>query len=201
MVVAEGAIRGIAGRPTMLKRYMGTVDEDPDLSQAGANNSPFETAAIRFPSQRPGRMNVPRTRGRCDPPRPAWAASTFIRGRSVPRTPTTPMSCGSTSIPLPGSPSTRCAQAAVAARPLLRRDRAHRMAEDVGESWHPRLRPDRAVVGLLPDPASRPRLRPRVGAPDAGPGDHQVVERGAARGCSSTTTRTPGTRASHRRTA
>ncbi len=60
VVVAEGAIRGIAGRPTMLKRYMGTIDEDPIYHKRAANNSPFETAAIRFPSQRPGRMNVPR---------------------------------------------------------------------------------------------------------------------------------------------
>jgi DNA ligase D-like protein (predicted polymerase) len=60
VVVAEGAIRGIAGRPTMLKRYMGTVDEDPIYHKRAANNSPFDSVQIRFPSQRPGRMNVPR---------------------------------------------------------------------------------------------------------------------------------------------
>jgi DNA ligase D-like protein (predicted polymerase) len=60
VVVAEGAIRGIRGRPTMLKRYMGTVDEDPIYHKRAANNSPFESVQIRFPSQRPGRMNVPR---------------------------------------------------------------------------------------------------------------------------------------------
>ncbi|MEX1124445.1 MAG: ATP-dependent DNA ligase, partial [Acidimicrobiia bacterium] len=60
VVVAEGAIRGIAGRPTMLKRYMGTVDEDPIYHKRAANNSPLESVQIRFPSQRPGRMNVPR---------------------------------------------------------------------------------------------------------------------------------------------
>ncbi|HEY6627756.1 MAG TPA: DNA primase small subunit domain-containing protein [Acidimicrobiia bacterium] len=61
VVVAEGAIRGIAGRPTMLKRYMGTVDEDPIYHKRVSSNSPFDSVQIRFPSQRPGRMNVPRT--------------------------------------------------------------------------------------------------------------------------------------------
>jgi DNA ligase D-like protein (predicted polymerase) len=62
-LVAEGAIRGIFGRPTMLKRYMGTVDEDPIYHKRAAKNTPFETVQIRFPSQRPGMMNVPRTEG------------------------------------------------------------------------------------------------------------------------------------------
>jgi bifunctional non-homologous end joining protein LigD len=59
--VAEGAIRGVFGRPTMLKRYMGTVDEDPIYHKRASAQTPFETAPIRFPSQRPGRMNVPRS--------------------------------------------------------------------------------------------------------------------------------------------
>jgi DNA ligase D-like protein (predicted polymerase) len=62
-LVSEGAIRGIFGRPTMLKRYMGTVDEEPIYHKRAAKNTPFETVQIRFPSQRPGMMNVPRTEG------------------------------------------------------------------------------------------------------------------------------------------
>lgn len=60
--VAEGAIRGVFGRPTMLKRYMKDVTVEPIYHKRAAKNSPFETADIVFPSQRPGRMNVPRTR-------------------------------------------------------------------------------------------------------------------------------------------
>ena len=59
--VAEGCLRGVFGRPTMMKRYMSNVDEDPIYHKRASANSPFETALIRFPSQRPGRMNVPRT--------------------------------------------------------------------------------------------------------------------------------------------
>ncbi len=61
-VCAEGAGRGIQGRPTMLKRYMGTVEEDPIYHKRVVKGSPFDSVQIRFPSQRPGRMNVPRTK-------------------------------------------------------------------------------------------------------------------------------------------
>lgn len=61
VAVAEGALRGIYGRPTMLKRYMKGVGEDPVYHKRAAKNTPFETVQIRFPSQRPGVMNVPRT--------------------------------------------------------------------------------------------------------------------------------------------
>ena len=60
--VAVGARRGISGRPTMLKRYMKDVTVDPIYQKRASKNTPFETADIRFPSQRPGRMNVPRTK-------------------------------------------------------------------------------------------------------------------------------------------
>lgn len=59
--VARGAARGISDRPTMLKRYMKNVTVDPIYHKRAAKNTPFDTVQIRFPSQRPGRMNVPRT--------------------------------------------------------------------------------------------------------------------------------------------
>jgi len=62
-VCAEGAVRGIFGRPTMLKRYMENVTVAPVYHKRAAPNTPFETVPITFPSQRPGIMNVPRTAG------------------------------------------------------------------------------------------------------------------------------------------
>jgi len=59
--VAQGAARGISRRPTMLKRYMQNVTVDPIYHKRASKNTPFDTIQIRFPSQRPGRMNVPRT--------------------------------------------------------------------------------------------------------------------------------------------
>lgn len=61
VLVSDGALNGIFGRPTMLKRYMKGVGEDPVYHKRAAKNTPFETVDIRFPSQRPGVMNVPRT--------------------------------------------------------------------------------------------------------------------------------------------
>jgi DNA ligase D-like protein (predicted polymerase) len=59
VMVAPGALRGIRGRPTMLKRYMQDVTVDPIYHKRASAHTPFETVQIRFPSQRPGRMNVP----------------------------------------------------------------------------------------------------------------------------------------------
>lgn len=59
--VGRGALRGVYGRPTMLKRYMQDVTVDPIYHKRAAKNTPFETVQIRFPSQRPGKMNVPRS--------------------------------------------------------------------------------------------------------------------------------------------
>jgi len=59
VLVAEGAARGITRRPTMLKRYMKDVTIEPIYHKRASKNTPFETVQIRFPSQRPGRMNVP----------------------------------------------------------------------------------------------------------------------------------------------
>ena len=63
VTVAEGAARGIHNRPTMLKRYMKGVDEDPVYHKRADAKTPFKTVPIRFPSQRPGVMNVPMTPG------------------------------------------------------------------------------------------------------------------------------------------
>jgi DNA ligase D-like protein (predicted polymerase) len=61
VTVAPGALRGVRGRPTMLKRYMQDVTVDPIYHKRASAGTPFETVQIRFPSQRPGRMNVPNT--------------------------------------------------------------------------------------------------------------------------------------------
>ena len=61
VAVGEGAARGIRDRPTMLKRYMKGIGEAPIYHKRASKHTPFDTVQIRFPSQRPGRMNVPRT--------------------------------------------------------------------------------------------------------------------------------------------
>ncbi len=61
LMCLEGALRGVYGRPTMLKRWPNGVGADPFYHKRADVNDPFETVQIRFPSQRPGRMRVPRT--------------------------------------------------------------------------------------------------------------------------------------------
>lgn len=58
-VCAEGALRGVSNRPTMLKRYMKGVEQPPIYQKRAQKRTPFKTVDIRFPSQRPGVMNVP----------------------------------------------------------------------------------------------------------------------------------------------
>lgn len=62
LLCAGSALVGVFGRPTMLKRYMKGVSEPPVYQKRAPDESPFETVLIRFPSQRPGRMIIPRTR-------------------------------------------------------------------------------------------------------------------------------------------
>lgn len=61
VTVAPGALRGIKDRPTMLKRYMENVTVDPIYQKRASTKSQFDSVQVRFPSQRPGRMTVPRT--------------------------------------------------------------------------------------------------------------------------------------------
>ena len=105
-----------------------------------------------------------------------------------------PTSCASTSTRSPaptsptrlGWPARRAAAARGARHPGL--------PEDLGQPRRPHLPPDRTAVGLHRRTARRDRVRPGARAADAGAGDHQLVEGGARRGgSSSTSTRTPAT--------
>lgn len=58
--VLPGAFRAVRDRPTMLKRYLKDVTIDPIYQKRAKSGDPFDSVQIRFPSQRPGRMNVPR---------------------------------------------------------------------------------------------------------------------------------------------
>jgi len=52
--VAEGALRGIAGRPIVLKRYVNGADKEPFFQKRAPENHPewIETVELRFPSGR-----------------------------------------------------------------------------------------------------------------------------------------------------
>src|SRR5437773_3273122 len=52
--VAEGALRGIAGRPIVLKRYVNGADKEPFFQKRAPENHPdwIETVELSFPSGR-----------------------------------------------------------------------------------------------------------------------------------------------------
>jgi DNA ligase D-like protein (predicted polymerase) len=61
LLTGEGALRGVYGRPTMLKRWPNGAGGDPFYNKRAKRGDVMETVEIRFPSQRPGLMRVPRT--------------------------------------------------------------------------------------------------------------------------------------------
>ncbi len=61
VLTGEGALRGVFGRPTMLKRWPNGAGADPFYNKRAKPGDAMETVEIRFPSQRPGLMRVPRT--------------------------------------------------------------------------------------------------------------------------------------------
>src|SRR5881397_922315 len=58
--VAEGALRGIAGRPIVLKRYVNGADSEPFFQKRAPDQHPdwIETVELRFPSGRTAREIV-----------------------------------------------------------------------------------------------------------------------------------------------
>ncbi|MEX0682873.1 MAG: non-homologous end-joining DNA ligase [Dehalococcoidia bacterium] len=54
LAVAEGALRGIAARPIVLKRYVNGADQEPFFQKRAPDNHPdwIETVELRFPSGR-----------------------------------------------------------------------------------------------------------------------------------------------------
>ncbi len=61
LTTGEGALRGVFGRPTMLKRWPNGAGGEPFYNKRAKPGDVMETVEIRFPSQRPGLMRVPRT--------------------------------------------------------------------------------------------------------------------------------------------
>src|SRR5262249_37457105 len=62
MAVAEGALRGVAGRPIVLKRYVDGAAGEPFFQKRAPEQRPdwIETVELRFPSGRTAREIVAR---------------------------------------------------------------------------------------------------------------------------------------------
>lgn len=61
LLTGEGALRGVNGRPSMFKRWPQGAGGEPFYQKRASKSPPMDVADITFPSQRPGRMHVPRS--------------------------------------------------------------------------------------------------------------------------------------------
>ena len=107
--VAEGALRGIAGRPIVLKRYVEGAEGEPFFQKRAPEPRPdwVETVELRFPSGRTAREVVVR-----DAAQLLWIVNLgcidLNPTRCAPTTSSIPTSCASISIPARASAGTRC---------------------------------------------------------------------------------------------
>jgi hypothetical protein len=97
LAVADAALRGVAGRPMILKRFVKGIDQEAFFQKRAPSNRPdwIEVAELHYASGRSG----PRRSLSGTPPRwpgwSTWAASTSIHTPCSPRISTIPTSCGS----------------------------------------------------------------------------------------------------------
>ena len=68
LAVAEGALRGVAGRPMILKRFVKGIDRGGDLPEAGAGEAAGLDRRGRAEVRAPGR----RPRRPCSTTPPGW---------------------------------------------------------------------------------------------------------------------------------
>ena len=102
LAVAEGALRGVARRPMILKRFVNGIEEEPFYQKRAPVKRPdwIDIATFTFPSGRtPTRSPSRRVRSSC-----TWSTSAAwisTRTRCAPRTWIDRTSCASISIPSP----------------------------------------------------------------------------------------------------
>ena len=99
LAVADGALRGVGGRPMALKRFVDGAAGEPFFQKRAPDNRPewIATADADVPVGSDRRRDRRRRRGRARLGRRTSAASISTRIRSGPRTSTIPTSCASTS--------------------------------------------------------------------------------------------------------
>ena len=180
--VADGALRGVTGRPMVLKRFVNGADGEAFFQKRAPESRPpwIDTVELRFPSGRSAVEVVPR-----DAATLAWAVNLGCIDLNP-----HPVRAGDLDHPDelrvnldPGAGRRMAADPpGGAGRPRgAGRLRAGQLAQDVRLAWLPRLRQDRAPLGLRPGPPCGGGPGPRGRAPRTGPGHREVVEGRTAR--------------------
>ena len=163
LAVADGALRGAAGRPMALKRFVNGAEEEPFFQKRAPSSRPawIETAELRFPSGRTADEVVLR-----DAAGLAWVANLGcidlnphpVLASDLDH----PDELRVDLDPVPGVEWPQIIAVALGRGRGARRLRADRLGEDLGVARHAHLRADRAALVVR-------RRAPRGGR--GGPGD------------------------------
>ena len=200
--VADGALRGVAGRPMVLKRFVNGAEGEAFFQKRAPTARPawIDTVELRFPSgPHRGGGGASRT-----PPRwpgwSTWAASTSTRTRSGPSDLDHPDELRVDLDPVPGVEWPQILQVALVPRDVLADFGLTGWPKTSRLPGLPRLRPHRAALDFTQVRRAAVALAREVErrAPQAWPPPSGGRKNGTA--SSSTTTRTPRTGRSPRRT-
>ena len=180
--VADGAMAGIAGRPMVLKRFVHGAEGEAFFQKRAPESRPpwIDTVELRFPSGRSAVEVVPR-----DAATLVWAVNLGcidlnphpVRADDLEH----PDELRVDLDPVPGVEWPQILQVALVARGVLADFGLAGWPKTSGSRGLPRLRQDRAALGLRPGPPGRRGPGPRGRAPGTRPGHREVVERRTAR--------------------
>ena len=182
LAVADGAVRGVAGRPMAMKRFVNGAESTPFFQKRAPDSRPewIETVDLELPvgadRQRDRRARRGATRLGHQPglhrsePAP-------VRADDVDR----PDELRVDLDPIRGVPWPHVRDVAMVTQAGPGGLRSGRLAEDVRLARLPRLLSDRAPLDVPRGPPGGRRTGARSGAARTGPGHQQVVEGGAAR--------------------
>ena len=182
LAVAEGALRGIAGRPMALKRFVNGAEGEFFFQKRAPTSRPdwIETVELSFPSGRTAEEIVVR-----DAAQLVWIVNLGcidlnphpVRSDDLDH----PDELRVDLDPVPGIEWPQIRDVAMVTEEVLEDIRPDRVAEDLGLARDARVRADRTPVDVPRGPACRARRRPGGRTPGPGPRDEPVVEGGAPR--------------------
>ena len=182
LAVADGALRGVSGRPMALKRFVHGAEGDFFFQKRAPSSRPdwIETVELSFPSGRTAEEIVVR-----DAAQLAWIVNLGcidlnphpVRADDLDH----PDELRVDLDPVPGIEWPQIRDVAMVTKEVLEDVRPRRVAEDLGLARDPRLRAARTPLDVPRGPTGGARARARGRAARPGPRDQPVVEGGAPR--------------------
>ncbi len=182
LAVADGALRGVAGRPMALKRFVNGAEGEFFFQKRAPSSRPdwIETVELSFPSGRTAEEIVVR-----DAAQLVWIVNLGcidlnphpVRADDLDH----PDELRVDLDPVPGIEWPQIRDVAMVTQEVLEDVRPRRVAEDLGLARDPRLRADRTPVDVPRGPTRGARARAGGRTARPGPRHQPVVEGGAPR--------------------